>query len=217
MDIGSWTSHERERFKQQTVLPYAVDKRQRRNAIVDGNPCRDLRQITFGCARVDETDHLDLDAAISSMRARTRAYTSSASEKRPASTSAIPSATNARRVSISGSSIFSLPYHGFSNASIAALSEANAPALTESRRLSTKYEGSSTVSRFVVPIANLLGTKIASRAPSCTPNQNGLIGKYRNHKSVKRPCSQSRNSAQLSASRITSLPFLTAMPMPSPK
>ena len=47
--------------------------------------------------------------------------------------------------------------------------------------------------------------------------QNGLIGKYRSHKSVKRPFSHSRNSAQLNASRSVSLPRRTAMPTPSPK
>ncbi len=47
--------------------------------------------------------------------------------------------------------------------------------------------------------------------------QNGLIGKYRSHSSVKRPVSQMRNSAQLMARRKVSLPRLTATPMPSPK
>src|SRR5260370_35908511 len=47
--------------------------------------------------------------------------------------------------------------------------------------------------------------------------QNGLIGKYRSHSSVKRPVSQIRNSAQLMARRKVSFPRLTATPMPSPK
>src|SRR5262245_36721213 len=47
--------------------------------------------------------------------------------------------------------------------------------------------------------------------------QNGLIGKYRSQRSVKRPCSHTRNSAQFNASRIVSLPLRTAIPTPSPK
>src|SRR5689334_15836331 len=47
--------------------------------------------------------------------------------------------------------------------------------------------------------------------------QNGLMEKYRSHKSVKRPFSQIRNSAQFSDVRSRSLPLRTPMPMPSPK
>src|SRR5262249_12686924 len=47
--------------------------------------------------------------------------------------------------------------------------------------------------------------------------QNGLTGKKRNHRAVKRPFSHSRNNAQLNACLRRSLPRLTTMLMPSPK
>jgi len=58
---------------------------------------------------------------------------------------------------------------------------------------------------------------VLAHHPGMTLSQNGLMEKYRSHKSVKRPFSQIRNSAQFSDVRSRSLPLRTAMPMPSPK